>query len=153
MKMAMRYAVASLSLVIILAPALIATRSFAQTPRKLGKEQLVGHWQLVSVAIHGRAPYGDNPQGSMFFDSGGHYSVIVISGGRANDISYFGTYTVEDANNTITLRVDASSGGGANVVGRDVKRLVTIDGDQLIVVNELSSGSPGGVKVTWKRAN
>ncbi|MGD0025366.1 MAG: hypothetical protein ABSC37_12215 [Xanthobacteraceae bacterium] len=158
MKITARGIVACVSLV-ILALASIGATSFAQTPTKSLKDQLVGHWQLVSVTVNGRTPYGDTPhsatpQGSMFLDAGGHYSVIVISTGNARSISYFGTYTVDDTDNSITMHIDASSGANA---GRDVKRQVTFSGDELIVANQPPAQTPagplGGVKLTWKQAN
>jgi hypothetical protein len=154
MKIAVRGIVACVSSLIILALASIATSSSAQTPAKSLKDQLVGHWQLVSVAINDRTPYAADPQGSMFLDASGHYSVIVISVGEARSISYFGTYTVNDADKSMTMHVDASSGGsGVKAAGRDEKRLITFSGDHLIVANQTPSGAPGPVKVTWKEAN
>jgi len=134
-----------------LALALMTTASLAQTPTKSLKDQLIGHWQLTAVMVHGRTAYGTNPQGSMFFDSNGHFAVIVISNGEAKDISYFGTYAVDEANKSLAMHVDASTGGAAD--GRDVKRLVTFNGDQLILVNQMSTGVPGGIKLTWKQSN
>ena len=121
---------ASVSLLIALALALtltltLATRpSFAQATAKSIKDQLVGHWQLVAVTINDAAPYGANPQGSMFFDANGNYSVVVLSGGKARNISYFGTYTVSDADSTVTLHIDGSN--RANADGRNQKRLVRL---------------------------
>jgi hypothetical protein len=137
-----------LSLII---PASIAATSFAQTPTKSLKDQLVGHWQLVSVSINNTTPYGADPQGSMFLDASGHYSVIVITGGNARNISYFGTYTVNDADSSMTMHIDASS--GANAVGRDEKRIITFNADELIVENQKSAVPLGAIKLTWKQAN
>src|SRR5579864_6229384 len=69
------------------------------------KDQLVGQWQLVSVAINDAAPYGASPTGSMLLDAGGHYAVIVISDGGAKNIAYYGTYTVDEASKTLTAHV------------------------------------------------
>ena len=153
MKITARGIMACVSLLVILAQASIATPSLAQTPRRSLKDELVGHWQLVSVAVNGTAPYGANPLGSMFIDSGGHFSVIVISAGDARSISYFGTYTVDDADKSVTIHVEGSTGGsGVNAAGRDLKRLVTLSGEELIVANDTPSG-PGALKLTWKKAN
>ena len=142
---------ACVSSIIILAMALVAAPSLAQTPAKSIKNQLLGHWQLVSVTINGNTPYGAAPQGSMFFDVTGHYSVIVITGGKASSISYFGTYTVNDADSSVTMHIDASS--LASAAGRDETRLVTFSGDQLIVENQRSGGPLGDIKLTWQQAN
>jgi hypothetical protein len=134
-----------------------ATRTLAQNPAQPLKERLVGHWQLVAVTVNGAKPYGANPQGSMFFDAGGHFSVIVISGGEARSIAYFGSYAVDDADKTLSLHVEGNSGGsGQSAAGRDLKRRVAFDGDELVMTSAMPAGAPGapgGVKTTWKPAN
>jgi hypothetical protein len=145
-----------LLLVVILANAFLATPSLALAlaPATSLKEALVGHWQLVSVTGNERAPYGADPRGSMFFDATGHFSVIVISAGNARSVDYFGTYTINDAGKSMTLHIGDNSGGGApNVAGRDLKRLVRLSGDELTVQNQLATGAPGDIKLTWERAN
>jgi hypothetical protein len=142
---------AGMSSIIILVMASVAAPSFAQTPAKSIRSQLIGHWQLVSVTINDNTPYGAAPQGSMFFDATGHYSVIVVTGGKASSISYFGTYTVNDADSSMTMHIDASS--LANAAGRDETRLVTFSGGQLIVENQKSGGPLGDIKLTWQQAN
>jgi hypothetical protein len=108
----------------------------AQSAAKPFKQQVVGHWQLVSVTVNSGTPYGAAPQGSMFLDAGGHVSVIVISDGGARNISYYG-----------------SSGGTGNASGRTFKRFVQLQGDEMIVANATPTGAPGQVKLTWKQAN
>lgn len=117
------------------------------------KQQLVGHWQLVSVALGDRTPYGAAPQGSMFLDAQGHLSVIVISDGGARNISYFGTYTVDDAAKLMTIHVEGSSGGSGNTSGRSFKRLLQLQGNELVMTNEAPANAPGVIKQTWKQAN
>ena len=141
----------SAAFVLILALALFDTAAFAQAPAKSLKDQLVGHWQLVSISINGTQPYGAAPQGSMFFDAGGHYSVIVVTGGRARSIAYFGTYTVNDADSSITMHVDGSS--GPNAAGHDQTRTVSLSGDQLVLAKQAAAGGFGGIQLTWKQAN
>jgi hypothetical protein len=151
MKIAARGSVACVMLLTMLALESIATTSSAQTPSRSLNDQLVGHWQLVSVSVNGNDSYGASPQGSMFFDAGGHYSVIVISAARARNVSYFGTYTVNDADNSIAMHIDASNQAGA--AGRDDKRYVTFSGDELIVANQKAAGPLGSVKLIWKSVN
>ncbi len=128
--------------------------SFAQTPSSGLKSQLVGHWTLVSVEVDTRAPYGSDPKGSMFIDGSGHFSVIVVSAGKARSIAYFGTYSVDAGDKSVTLRVDASSGGGGiDYAGHDVQRLISLNGDELTVQNEDAPGTAGGVKLIWKKAD
>jgi hypothetical protein len=152
MRIAARGGTVSLSLLTILVMVFSVTLSLAQ--EKSLKEAVVGHWQLVSVSVNGRTPYGDNPNGSMFLDAAGHFSVIVVSEGNARSLAYFGTYTISDADKTMMVHIEDSAGGGTpNAAGRDLKRLVILNGDELSVQNLLATGEPGGVKVTWKRAN
>jgi hypothetical protein len=113
------------------------------------KDQLVGQWQLVSIGINESAPYGDNPTGSMLLDAAGHYSIIVVSNGGAKNISYYGTYTVDELNKSVTMHISGSTRSNAN--GRDQTRQVTVDGDQL--VEQTMPGRRGSIKMTWKRAN
>ena len=113
------------------------------------KDQLVGQWQLVSIGINDAAPYGANPTGSMLLDAAGHYSIIVVSNGGAKNISYYGTYTVDEPNKSVTMHISGSTRSNAD--GRDQTRQVTVDGDQLI--EQTLPGRKGSIKMTWKRAN
>jgi hypothetical protein len=151
MKIAARHLIAGF---VLLAMATASSaQAWAQAPAKPLKDELVGHWQLVSVTVNGGAPYGSAPMGSMFLDAGGHFAVIVITGGAARSISYFGTYAVNAAAQTLTLHVEASSGGsGVSAAGRDETRLISLNGDELITQSQAPKG-PGGVKLTWKKAD
>lgn len=121
----------------------------AETPSLASR--LVGHWSLVSVAIGGQQPYGADPRGSMFFDAGGHYAIVVVGAGGVGAIAYFGEYTLDQAESALTLHVDASSRAGA--AGRDEKRLVQFDGDALTLRSARASQGLGGVTLVWKRAD
>jgi hypothetical protein len=142
-----------LPLVLSLGMTWLALPSAAHASTKSLKEHLVGHWQLVSVTVNGTTPFGDNPQGSMFLDAGGHMSVIVISAGNARSLSYFGTYSVDETNKSMTMHIVASGGGNSNASGRDFKRLIVLNGNELTVSNENPSGGPGPIKLVWKLAN
>jgi hypothetical protein len=125
----------------------------AQSNTKSLKDQVVGHWQLVSVTVNGGTPYGAAPQGSMFLDADGHLSVIVISDGGARNIAYFGSYTIDDANKTMSIHVDGSSGGSGNASGRTFKRVLQLQGSEMTMANQTPTGAPGPVQQTWKLAN
>jgi Lipocalin-like domain len=133
-------------LVLVLIAAAPAT---AQT--KSLKDQLSGHWRLVSVSVNETTPYGAKPQGSMFLDAAGHYSVILITNGGARSIGYFGTYTVDEADHAMTMHIEASTHAGA--AGTDLKRLLTFNGDELTVASAQPRGVLGGVKAIWRRAD
>lgn len=152
MKYAARHFVACALLAALICLA-VTLPSLAQTPAGGLKSRLAGAWKLASVEVDTRTPYGAEPKGSMFLDPGGRFSVIVVSSGTARSVAYFGTYSVGDANKSLTMHVEASSGGGGiDYAGRDVKRLISLNGDELVVQNVNASGAAGGVKLTWKKA-
>jgi hypothetical protein len=128
---------------------LLASSAFAQTPTLASR--LVGHWSLVSVAIGGQQTYGAAPQGSMFFDAAGHYSVVIAGAGRAGALAYFGEYKVDEAASAVTLHIDAGSRPSAT--GRDERRIAALAGDQLTLSNDGSSHGLGTVALVWKRAD
>lgn len=133
---------------LLLLTALIAaaTTASAQTPSSSIKSQLVGTWQLVSINLDNTQPYGAKPQGFMSYDANGHFSVIVLSAGQAKNISYFGTYSVNDADSSVTIHIDGST--LAREDGHDLKRKLVFSGDQLVVQ------SPNGkVSLTWKKSS
>jgi Lipocalin-like domain len=111
--------------------------------------------------------YGSTPHGIAFFDAGGRYIITVMRSDRAkyaNDargqstpeenketvdgtITYFGTYSVSEADSSIAVHIEGSSFPNWN--GTDQKRFVAISGSQL----KLTVRSPAGdIEVTWKRA-
>jgi Lipocalin-like domain len=156
-----------------LAVGLSASNSLAQ--QKSLKEQLVGTWTLVSsdqVRPDGSKlkQFGANPKGIDVFDANGRFFVMIagadnsqiaardsakanseeIGGLIAESIAYYGTYTVNDEVNVISLHLDAST--FPNQIGTDQKRAITS-----LTANELKYSSPAaisGVQVhqVWKRA-
>jgi hypothetical protein len=156
-----------------LAVGLSASNSLAQ--QKSLKEQLVGTWTLVSsdqVRPDGSKlkQFGANPKGINVFDANGRFFVMIagadnsqiaardsakanseeIGGLIAESIAYYGTYTVNDEVNVISLHLDAST--FPNQIGTDQKRAITS-----LTANELKYSSPAaisGVQVhqVWKRA-
>jgi Lipocalin-like domain len=156
-----------------LAVGLSASNSLAQ--QKSLKEQLVGTWTLVSsdqVRPDGSKlkQFGANPKGINVFDANGRFFVMIagadnsqiaardsakanseeIGGLIAESIAYYGTYTVNDEVNVISLHLDAST--FPNQIGTDQKRAITS-----LTANELKYSSPAaisGLQVhqVWKRA-
>ena len=119
------------------------------------KDQLVGTWAYVSVVVE-RADgtkvetFGPNPKGMLIFTADGRYSLQLIrpdlpkiaskdrlkGTAEENDavakgvLAHFGTYSVNEADGSFTLHVEASS--FANDNGTDQKRIVTsFTGDEL----------------------
>ena len=155
-----------------LAVGLSATASLAQ--QKSLKEQVVGTWTLVSsdqVRPDGSKlkQFGANPNGINIFDANGRFFLMVASADNSriasNDrsmtqseedglivesIAYYGTYTVNEEVNVISLHLDAST--FPNQVGTDQKRSITS-----LTANELKYSSPAAksgdqVHQIWKRA-
>jgi Lipocalin-like domain len=137
------------------------------------KEQLVGAWTLVSFdsfdASGAKIPNmeGGNLKGQYIFTDGGRMSFQIISefpklasnerlkSTPAEDkavahgvLSYFGSYTVNEADKTISLNIERSS--FPNQVASNVKRVVTFTGDELKLDNP--GRLAGGRTVTvWRR--
>jgi hypothetical protein len=138
------------------------------------KDQLVGTWALASWEQKKRdgsevQRYGATPTGIAFFDAGGRYIITVMRSDRANyagnapwqgtaeennatadgTITYFGTYSVIDADSSIAIYIEGSS--FPNWIGAQQKRAVAITADQLTLTAHTPSGET--VDVIWKRAN
>lgn len=124
----------------------IAGNSPAQA--KSIKQQIVGTWAFVSVAIvksNGSRvqPFGDKPNGIAVFERDGHFVVVLTrpdlpkyaSNSRLTgtvdenqatvrgSLSQFGTYTVNEADHSLTLHVTGAS--YPNIVGVDRKFIIT----------------------------
>jgi hypothetical protein len=152
---------------------LLAGNSLGQQQPPLA-QQLLGTWTLVShesVRPDGsRVPvYGANPSGVAIFDPGGHFIISVMRSDRAKyaidlptqgaveenkataqgTITYFGTYSVNEADRSIAIHIEASSFPNWN--DADQKRTFAIVGDQLtLTARALQTG--GHADVIWKRA-
>jgi len=160
-----------LSVTAALGLALFADSSVGQQ-RPL-RDQLLGTWALVSH-ISTRADgskfpaYGANPKGIAFFDAGGHFIITAMRADRARyavdfptqgtdeenkataqgTITYYGTYSVNEADRTIAIHIEASSFPNWN--GADQKRGFAIAGDQLtLTARALQTG--GSADVVWRR--
>jgi Lipocalin-like domain len=158
---------------------LAALPGSATSQQKSLKEQLLGTWILVShesVRPDGsRTPvYGLNPNGIAFFDAGGHFIITVMRSDRAKyavenptqgtpeenkataqgTITYFGSYSVSEADGRIAIHIEASSFPNWN--GADQIRTFAIVGGQLTLiapVGRLLAQTGGHAEVIWKRAN
>ena len=138
------------------------------------KEQLVGTWTLLSwEQKKGDGTkverYGTSPKGIAFFDAGGRYIITVMRSDRAKyasntlwqgtseenketadgTITYFGTYSISEADSSIAIHVEGSSFPNWNDTNQ--KRFVAIAGEQLTLTVRPTAGDI--VDVIWKRAN
>jgi hypothetical protein len=87
----------------------------AQTPQKSAKELITGTWTLeIADNIRRDGPnapgFGPLPNGTAKFDTDGRYSVeIMPSSSNQGALSYSGSYTLDEPNQTLTLRIEESS--------------------------------------------
>lgn len=152
---------------------LAANNALAQ--QKTIKDQIVGAWTVVSavdIKPDGSKvdPWGANPRGSAIYEANGRYVFMLMRSdlpkvaaknraqvtgdeGKAiaqGMIAYFGTYSVNEADKSVTFKVEGSS--YPNIVGVEQKRIITsISADEMKYTNPTSST---GTKVegVWKRA-
>jgi hypothetical protein len=134
---------------------------------------LVGTWTLVSeTAHHGdetTLPLGPNPQGLMMFDGSGRFMMIIArrdipkfavnrrdagtpeenKAVLAGMLGFFGTYSVNDADQVLIIRPEA--GTFPNWNGADQKRFLTFKGDQMIWTNRTPAIGAEVVEVVWRR--
>ena len=154
---------------LLLATGLFAGDAFAQQTLK---DQLVGTWTFVGST--GKNPdgspiWGANPRGLLIFTDNGRYSSHIVRSdipkfaaknrlqGTPDEnkaavhgsIGTFGTYTVDEANKSFTVRFEAST--YPNNTGTEQTRPITITGDELKVINPASSAG-GQTELTYKRA-
>jgi hypothetical protein len=140
------------------------------------KDQIVGTWKLVSLVAErddGSKTdlFGPNPKGIIIFTRDGHFSLFqsqaevprIAANDRAKAtpeeamavmrgaIAYYGTYTVNEADKTLSVRIEAST--FANLAGGpEQKRIVmSLTADELKFDNPRT---PSGMtlRTAWKRA-
>jgi hypothetical protein len=158
------------SAILLMGLAFLSNNATAQ--QKSLKDQLVGTWTFVGST--GKAPdgspiWGANPKGQLIFTNDGHYSSHILRAdvpkftsknrlqGTPDEnkaavhggIASFGTYTVNEANNSFTVRFEGSS--YPNNTGIEQTRPFAITGDELKVKNPASSAG-GQTELTYRRA-
>jgi Lipocalin-like domain len=162
-----RRSMLNISAVTVLGLALLAGHADAA---KVNKKQLAGDWALVSAGAPNPdiKPFGPN-DGFATFQSNGRFSLQLIlsslpkfaSNNRAagtseenkavvqGSISYFGTYSVNETDGTVTLHIERCSFPNWN--GTDLKRIITsLTGEELKYMNPAASVG-GAAELAWKR--
>jgi lipocalin-like protein len=155
---------------------LLETQAWSQgaNPQGATSAQLVGTWVLVSETAHQgdktTQPLGPDPQGMMMFDRGGRFIMFIARPGiprfaagkrdagtaeenhavLAGLLAFFGTYSVNEADQVLILRPEASTFPNWN--GADQKRYLKLAGDQQIWTNRTPAIGAEVVEVVWKRA-
>jgi hypothetical protein len=159
-----------LSAIAALACTLLPNAAIGQQPSL--KEQLVGAWAYVSSTAKlpdGGPLWGADPKGIMIFTAGNRYSWQIFRADRPKfasknrmqgtpeenaailqgSLAYFGTYSVDEAEKTITTIVEGST--FPNSEGEVLKRIVTrITADTLIYENPATTRGER-IEAVWKR--
>ena len=148
--------------------------SFAQTSAAQDlASQIVGAWTLVNVVLDQGGtkiePLGPNPRGIATWDGEGNFTNIlfradlpkVASNNRlaptpeeskalaTGMIAVYGKYAVNGSDGTVTMKMDASSFSNWN--GAEQKRIVTVTGDEMRVINPTPPAGGGTAYIVWKR--
>ena len=129
---------------------------------------------LVSETAHhgGKTtePLGPHPLGCVMFDRGGRFMLLIARPGLpkfaankrdagtpeenkavlAGLLAFFGTYSVSEADQVITLHPEAST--FPNWIGADQKRSFTLAGDEMKWANRTPAIGAEVVEVVWRRA-
>lgn len=138
------------------------------------KNKVIGSWSLVSFesfdAAGTKVPSieGSDVKGRLILTADGQFSAQIISDipklaskarlrttASENEaiahgvLSFFGTYTTDEANNAIILLVERSSYPN-QVTGKGAKRSVTFSGDEMRFDNPGRTAG-GRVVVVWKQ--
>ena len=142
---------------------------------QVSKDRLVGTWTYESVVVERTggakvAPFGPDPKGFITLSADGRYSLQLIRpdipkiaskdrlSGTAEEnravaqgvLSQFGTYSVNEAEGTLTLHVETSSFPNEN--GTDHERIITsISADKLQWTNPTPT-TPGIAYSALRRA-
>jgi hypothetical protein len=148
--------------------------SSAEVNAQTTKKDLVGAWILVSITLErdGKKTdfYGPNPQGQATYEANGRLSVIITrsdlpafeSKNRElgtpeenkavvqGSIAYFGSYSVNESDKTITFHIESCSFPNWNGIDRKVS--FEISGDELHIASPTSSIGTGSNQQVWKRA-
>ena len=172
-RMRTRYAVALAVVVGFGLLGVAAPAGDAVAQQKSLKEQLVGTWTVVSATTKladGSLQWGSNPKGLLIFTDNGRYSSHIMRPDRPKfasnkrlqgtpdenkatvhgTISSFGTYSVNEANKTYTIRFEGSS--YPNLEGTESTRPFTITGDELRVTNPAPTAGGPPSQLVYKRA-
>ena len=158
----------------LLALALSAGAAVAQ-PAKSLKDEIVGTWNFVVaevVAPDGKKsfPFGETPKGILIFTADGRFAQIHVAGDvpkiasnnrltgtpeeyagiMRRSLSVFGTYTVDEANKTVTYHIVSSS--FPNWEGEAQTRTIDkLSADEFVNTNPGVAGGRGSASNFYRR--
>ena len=165
-----RRSMISMTVVTALGLALSASTAGSAPRAKIKKSQLVGDWALVSVDAPNATIQNRPNDGFLVFERGGRFSFALLSSnvpkfasnnrnsGTADEnkaavqgnIAYFGTYSMNEADSTLTLHIERCSFPNWN--GTDQKRLITSLTAQELKYTNPGASIGGTAELLWKRA-
>ena len=153
-----------------------STGVFAQQKSGNLAHQLQGSWVLVSEYTEKDGEkteaFGSNPRGSMILAPDGYFSIMLMQASlpefaaksrmkgtddenRAivqGSVAYFGRYTAEsEKEQTVNFNLHIDGSTFAHWDGQDQKRVMTVDGDKLIVTTHFDDGRIA--HMVWKRGS
>jgi hypothetical protein len=158
----------------LLALALSAGAAAAQPATSL-KDQIVGSWNFVGAegtAPDGKKsfPFGETPKGILIFTADGHFAQIHVAGDvpriasnnrltgtpeeyaeiMRRSLSVFGTYTVDEANKTVTYHIVSAS--FPNWEGQTQTRSIDkLTSDEFVNTNTSVAGGRGSASNFYRR--
>ena len=158
----------------LLALVLSARAAVAQGANSL-KDQIVGTWNFViaeATAPDGKKsfPFGETPKGILIFTADGHFAQIHVAGDvpkiasnnrltatpeeyadiMRRSLSVFGTYTVDEANKTVTYNIVSSS--FPNWQGEAQTRVIDkLTADEFVNTNPSVAGGRGSASNLYRR--
>ena len=165
-----RRSMLNISAVTVLGLAVLAGSASGAPTAKVTKRQLVGSWSLVSNTTSNSSvqAFGAN-DGFVVFESNGRFSLSLVrsdlpkfaSNNRATgtadenkavvqgSIAYFGTYSVNEAEGSVTLHIERST--FPNWDGGDQKRTITSLTAQQMTYTNPAASTGGSAELTWQR--
>ena len=158
----------------LLALALSAGAVAAQAAKSL-KEQIVGTWDFVVAEVtapDGKKsfPFGETPKGILIFTADGHFAQIHVAGDvpkiasnnrmtgtpeeyaaiMRRSLSVFGTYTIDEANKTVTYHIVSAS--FPNWEGEAQTRTIDkLTDDEFVNTNPGVAGGRGSASNLYRR--
>jgi hypothetical protein len=159
----------AISAVTIFGLAVLAQGAIGAPKARIKKNQLVGNWTLVSANAPNAAIQNRPNDGFLVFERNGRFSFALLSSnvpkfasnnrntGTADEnkavvqgnIAYFGTYSVDEADGTLTFHVERCSFPNWN--GTDQRRLIkSLTAEELRYTNP-SASVGGSAELVWKR--
>jgi hypothetical protein len=159
----------------LLALALSAGAGAAQPATSL-KDQIVGSWDFVVAEVTGpngkkSFPFGETPKGILIFTAEGRFAQIHVAGDvpkiasnnrltgtpeeyaeiMRRSLSVFGTWTVDEANKTVTYNIVSAS--FPNWEGEAQTRTIDkLTSDEFVNTNRGLAGGRGSASNFYRRA-